>query len=195
MEYSKIRLFTLLGSTRTKEDAFNNPDAIELLKAVEQVPQRTTEQTTADDVMTERNVWVREDNVETMHQERRGGVEQEEQQVEISTTHRPRKRRKKKLCDIPGCREKFADTCPIQYSGRCFLLEEEGHVFPKLTWAPHTRKCANPSCTNKDSCKASNNRSRCLSARQVNPWHQLIQHIIYHFLILEYCNQTSYFPL
>jgi len=53
---SKIRLFTLLGSTRTKEDAFNNPDAIELLKAVEQVPQRTTEQTTADDVMTERNV-------------------------------------------------------------------------------------------------------------------------------------------
>ena len=44
--------------------------------------------------------------METMHQERRGGVEQEEQQVEISTTHRPRKRRKKKLCDIPGCREK-----------------------------------------------------------------------------------------
>ena len=42
--------------TRTKEDAFNNPDAIELLKAVEQVPQRTTEQTTADDVMIERNV-------------------------------------------------------------------------------------------------------------------------------------------
>ena len=57
MEYSKIRLFILLGSTRTKEDAFNNPDAIELLlKAVEQVPQRTTEQTTADDVMIERNV-------------------------------------------------------------------------------------------------------------------------------------------
>ena len=57
MEYSKIRLFILLGSTRTKEDAFNNPDAIELLlKAVEQVPQRTTEQTTADDVMTQRNV-------------------------------------------------------------------------------------------------------------------------------------------
>ena len=51
-----VRKYKNFKRTRTKEDAFNNPDAIELLKAVEQVPQRTTEQTTADDVMIERNV-------------------------------------------------------------------------------------------------------------------------------------------
>lgn len=70
-----VRKYKNFKRTRTKEDAINNPDAIELLKAVEQVPQQTTEQTTRDDVMIERNVRVRVDDVEeTMHpqeQERR----------------------------------------------------------------------------------------------------------------------------
>ena len=147
------------------------------MKAAEQCPQqKKTEQTTIDDVMIERNVRVREDDVEetSMHQERRvAGVDQEEQQAKIITTRRPKKKRKKKISDIPGCREKFEISSPSKYSKRCLLLEEQGRVFPKRTrrssrhrWR---RKCANPFCTNRDTCKASIKRSRCLSARQDSP--------------------------
>ena len=92
-----VRKYKNFKRTRTKEDAFNNPDAIELLKAVEQVPQRTTEQTTTDDDMLVRNIRGREDDVETVHQEqRRDGVEQEEQLAEISTTRRTSHYKKEK---------------------------------------------------------------------------------------------------
>ena len=117
-----------------------------------------------------------DDVEETMHpqeQERRvAGVDQEEQQAEIIITSRPKKKRKKKISDIPGCREKFEISSPSKYSKRCLLLEEQGRVFPKRTRrsSRHRRKCANdPFCTNRDTCKASIKRSRCLSARQDSP--------------------------